>query len=83
MYQKSLVRLHDRTPYYLQRKQAPRVVVDTPGFTQQSNDEYERNSFLDSQEGASRTEFFWTSAFRVASMISTFIARNRSSSIAL
>lgn len=50
MYQKSLLVQDDWTPRLLQRRPG-RAVIDTPGLTQRSSDDYERDSFLASQEG--------------------------------
>lgn len=51
MYQKSILALADRTPAYLKKTVNHRVVVDTPGLTGESPDEYENDSFIASQEG--------------------------------
>ena len=51
MYQKSLLALADRTPAYLRNRPSHRIVVDTPGLSGESLDEYENNSFMASQEG--------------------------------
>lgn len=51
MYQKSILELADRTPAYLRKRAFRAAVIDTPGLSGQSPDEYEKDSFIASQEG--------------------------------
>ena len=51
MYHKSILELADRTPAYLKKMALRPAVVDTPGGSGESPDEYENDSFIASQEG--------------------------------
>ena len=51
MYHRSMLAMADQTPALLRKKFPRNSFVDTPGWSQDSTDEYEKNSFIDSQEG--------------------------------
>ena len=51
MYHRSIIELADKTPAYLRNRALRPAVMDTPGGTGESPDEYENDSFIASQEG--------------------------------